>query len=97
ARVAATQQRCPPALLVALADRYQDAAVVLVGALPPARRVERLLAALGQEVHDRVRDPRDRAVVGGDADRGVKGGVLDEARPALGDLFGLLFEDPLHL
>ena len=44
-----------------------------------------------------MRDSRDRAVVGGGADRGVKGGVLDEAGPALGDLFRLLFEDPLHL
>src|SRR5438093_7812728 len=84
-------------VLVARADRLEDPAVVLVGALRPARCVERLLPALGQKVHDRVREPRDRTVVRGGADRPVEGGVLDEARPALGDLFRLLFEDPLHL
>jgi len=44
-----------------------------------------------------VRDPSDRAIVGGDADGGVKGGILSEAGPPGGDLPRLVFEDPFHL
>src|SRR5213594_862151 len=82
---------------VAARDRLDDAPVVLVRAGRPARRVERLLAALRQEIHDRVRDPRDRPVVRGGADRGVERGVLREPGPPGSDLPRLVLEDPLHL
>src|SRR5947209_848697 len=43
-------------------DGAQDLAVALVGAFRTAGRAQRLLAALGEQIHDRVRDPRDGAV-----------------------------------
>src|SRR5204863_6413433 len=79
------------------ADRAQDAPMVLVRAGGPARRVERLLAALGEQVHDRVSDAGDGAVVGGGADGRVELDVPREAGAAGGDLLALLLENALHL
>src|SRR5262245_14939232 len=63
----------------------------------PAGRVERLLATLRQEIHDRVHDTRDRVIVGGGADGRVDRGVLGETGPPGGDVPSLAFENPLHL
>ena len=62
--------------LVAPPDRLEDAPVVLVGARGPAGRVQRLLAALGEQIHERVDDARDGAIVGAGGDGGV-----ERARP----------------
>src|SRR5439155_3168769 len=91
------EHRLPRRAAVASGDRLDDPLMILVRARGPARRVEVFLAALCQEIHDRVHDARDRAVVGGGADRGVKGRVLGDAGPAGGDLPSLVVEDPLHL
>src|SRR6266852_5181623 len=91
------EHRLPRRGGIASRDRLEYPAMVLVRACGPARGVEGLLAALGQEVHDRVRDPRDRSVVRGGADRGVEGGVLREAGLPRRDLPGLVLEDPFHL
>src|SRR2546426_229813 len=91
------EHRLPRRGGIASRDRLEYPAMVLVRACGPARGVEGLLAALGQEVHDRVRDPRDRSVVRGRADRGVEGGVLREAGLPRRDLPGLVLEDPFHL
>src|SRR6266850_3743353 len=82
---------------VAPLDRSQDPEMVLVRARGTPGRVEGFLAALGEQVHQRVRDPRDRAVVRGGPDRCVKRGVLREARLAGADLARLVVENPLHL
>src|SRR5437867_2134548 len=82
---------------VAPRDRLDDSPMVLMGARRPARRVDRFLTALGEEVHDRVHDAGDRAIVRGGADRGVKRGVLREPRAPGRDLPRLVLEDPLHL
>src|SRR5438093_2686369 len=50
---------------VASRDRLEAAAVVRMRAGGPAGCVEGFLSALGEQVHDRVRDPRDRAIAGG--------------------------------
>src|SRR5213593_3567760 len=91
------EHRLPRRGGIASRDRPEYPAMVLVRACGPARGVEGLLAALGQEVHDRVRDPRDRAVVRGRADRGVEGGVLRETGLPRRDLLGLVLEAPFHL
>src|SRR5438552_14908921 len=82
---------------VAPLDRLQDPEMVLVRARGPPRRVEGFLAALGEQVHQRVHDPCDRAIVRGGADRLVERGILREAGLAIADLAGLVVEDPLHL
>src|SRR5437773_749834 len=89
--------RLPGRARIALRDRLENSTMVLMRARRPPWRVERFLAALSQEIHDRVHDPCDRAIVGGGADRRVKGRVLGDARPPGGDLPGLALEDPLHV
>src|SRR5258705_13468660 len=89
--------RLPGRARIALRDRLENSTMVLMRARRPPGRVERFLAALGQEIHDRVHDACDRAIVGGGPDRRVKGCVLGEARPPGGDLSGLGLEDPLHV
>src|SRR5439155_2532617 len=75
---------------VAARDRLDDSSMVLMRARGPARRVERLLATLGEQIHDRVHEPRDRPIVRGRADRRVKRRVLREARSPGGDLSRLV-------
>src|SRR5215470_9867348 len=91
------EHRLPRGVAVAARDCLENAPVVLMRTRRPARRVERFLAALRQEVHNRVHDPGDRAVVRGGADRGVERGVLREPGAAGRDLARLVLEDPLHL
>src|SRR5262249_40507746 len=78
-------------------DGLHDAPVILVGTGGSPGRVDGFFTALREEIHDRVHDARDRAVVGGRADRGVKRGVLGQAGAPGGDLTSLVAEDALHL
>src|SRR6185436_3139239 len=80
------EHRLPRSGAIATCDRLDDAPVVLMRASGSTRGVDRLLAALREEIHDRVHEPRDRPVVSGRADRGVKGRVLREPGAPLGDL-----------
>src|SRR5262245_11569993 len=82
---------------VALRDRLHDAPMVLMRAGGASRRVDRLLATLPEQIHDRVHEAGDGAVVRRGADRRVKGRVLREPRPSGGDLARLVLEDALHL
>src|SRR3990172_3027612 len=78
------------------ADRLEDPLVVLVGSGRPPGGLERLLAALDQEIHERIDDPRDGPVADRGGDRGMKGGALGQPRASRRNLRGLLFEDPFH-
>src|SRR5262245_59734520 len=50
--------------LVPAYDRVENAPMVRVRSGRTTRRVEGLLTALGEEVHERADDPRDGAIVG---------------------------------
>src|SRR5260370_22125609 len=58
------QHRAVGGPLVAALDGLEDAPVVRVRARGPARRVERFLAALREQVHERAHDPPDRPLLG---------------------------------
>src|SRR5262245_22767840 len=83
--------------VVALLDGVEYPAMILVRALRAAGRVERLLAALRQQVHGGVDHAHDRAVVRGGGDRRVKLPVLADPGASGGDLPRLGFEDAIHV
>src|SRR5438093_3610396 len=91
------EHRLPCCGAVTPLDRLEDPEMVLMGARRPAGRVEGFLAALREQVHQRVHDSTDRAIVRGGADGRVKRGILGEAGLARADLASLVVEDPPHL
>src|SRR5919108_521054 len=89
--------RLPRGGLVAVANGAEQPTVVVVRALRSARRVERVLATLAQQIHHGVRDAGDRPIVRRGADRRVELRVLFEPGATGRDLLRLRFQDPLHL
>src|SRR5712692_3762639 len=85
------------ATLVPLPDGLQHTPVVLVRADRPPRRVQRLLAALPEQIHDAVHETRDGLIVRGRRDGRVELGILGQPGASRRDLLRLLVENPFHL
>src|SRR6266542_2507269 len=92
-----SEHRLVRSRFVPAAYGFENAPVVVMRAGGPSRGQQALLAALSEEVHERIDDADDGAVVGGRGDGRVERGILGHPRLALRDLLRLFLEDAIHL